>query len=270
MNAIIQSQLDRVESALANLIDSIAAYNPSVPAASTLLAADDELQKGLKQLAQHQANHARILALHEKIDQQNAQITSTITALADTRTDLLSAPTSLPPKDLKDVPYKELLDYAKRISRYTVPPTFRPPLPPAQTQIAAEPTPPVNGENEAPKEGVEGSRGRGTEALEDEERKWLEPLMQMQWVPWVNDDTMRRGALAQIQAMVERGEDLTAPKPEDATEEESKEEGERMEDVVREEATHTGDRDAQREVKRDQKLAVFSGLDLYDPDEDED
>lgn len=49
MNAILQSQLDRVEASLNTLIDSITSYNPSVPAAIDLLSADDELTKGLEQ-----------------------------------------------------------------------------------------------------------------------------------------------------------------------------------------------------------------------------
>ena len=49
MNAITQTQLDRVETALNTLIESIASYNPSIPAANALLAADDDLNNGLKQ-----------------------------------------------------------------------------------------------------------------------------------------------------------------------------------------------------------------------------
>lgn len=49
MNTTIQAQLDRVETALNTLIESIASYNPSIPAANALLAADDDLNKGLKQ-----------------------------------------------------------------------------------------------------------------------------------------------------------------------------------------------------------------------------
>ena len=48
MNSIIQGQLDRVDTALNALIESIASYNPSVAAANDLLAADDELAKGVK------------------------------------------------------------------------------------------------------------------------------------------------------------------------------------------------------------------------------
>lgn len=49
MEAVLQSQLDRVETALATLIESIASYNPSIIAANDLLAADDELNNGVKQ-----------------------------------------------------------------------------------------------------------------------------------------------------------------------------------------------------------------------------
>ena len=48
MNRIIQDQFDHVDTALNTLIESIASYNPSVAAANDLLAADDELTKGVK------------------------------------------------------------------------------------------------------------------------------------------------------------------------------------------------------------------------------
>ena len=267
MNAIIQTQLDRIESALTSLVDSIAAYSPSTVAANTLLAADDELQVGLKQLSQHQRNHLRILALHERISHQNAQITSILTSLAETRADLLSTPTSLPRKGTRNVPYTELLDYAKRISRYTVPPTFRPPLPLPRPQIDST----VNGDIENANAGDEEGRGRGTEALEDEEKKWLEPLMQIPFAPWVSDDVIKRGALAQIQAMVEKGEDPDAIKPTEAENEagESGAVGENMGNLQNEgtavsdlTGTKEGEKKQERRVA---KPEVFGGLDLYDP-----
>ena len=49
MNALLQSQLDRVETALNTLIDSITSYNPSVNAANDLVIADDELSRGLEE-----------------------------------------------------------------------------------------------------------------------------------------------------------------------------------------------------------------------------
>ena len=55
MNHIIQNQLDRVDTALNTLTTSIESYNPSIPAAIDLLAADDELQKSVK-LRKHQSS----------------------------------------------------------------------------------------------------------------------------------------------------------------------------------------------------------------------
>ena len=49
MNSVLQAQLDRVETALSTLIDSITSYNPSIPAVHELLAADDALIEGLDQ-----------------------------------------------------------------------------------------------------------------------------------------------------------------------------------------------------------------------------
>ena len=48
MNSIVQGQLDRVDAALNTLVDSIASYNPSIPAANDLLAADDDLCREVK------------------------------------------------------------------------------------------------------------------------------------------------------------------------------------------------------------------------------
>lgn len=64
MNAIIQAQLERVESALSTLIESIASYNPSIPAANALLAADDDLNKGLKQRMNQTSTSYEILPRH--------------------------------------------------------------------------------------------------------------------------------------------------------------------------------------------------------------
>jgi len=49
MDAVLQKQLDRLETALNKLLDSITTYNPSLPAAHDLLVAEEELSKGLEQ-----------------------------------------------------------------------------------------------------------------------------------------------------------------------------------------------------------------------------
>lgn len=47
MDDVLSTQFERLERALGTLVDSIAAYNPSPQAAVDLVAADDELSRGL-------------------------------------------------------------------------------------------------------------------------------------------------------------------------------------------------------------------------------
>jgi hypothetical protein len=49
MDTIVQARLDRVETALATLIESITSFNPSIPAAEELLDADSDLTVALDQ-----------------------------------------------------------------------------------------------------------------------------------------------------------------------------------------------------------------------------
>jgi hypothetical protein len=49
MDKVIDGRFERVESALAKLIHSISAYNPSPALATDLVAADAELSEGLDQ-----------------------------------------------------------------------------------------------------------------------------------------------------------------------------------------------------------------------------
>lgn len=49
MDAVLEAQLERIETALSHLLSSIITYNPSTSAADELLQADDELSRGLEQ-----------------------------------------------------------------------------------------------------------------------------------------------------------------------------------------------------------------------------
>ena len=49
-------RFERLEKALANLVDSIAKYHPSIIQAEELRAADDELFKGLEDGTAHRTN----------------------------------------------------------------------------------------------------------------------------------------------------------------------------------------------------------------------
>ncbi|KAL9006732.1 MAG: hypothetical protein Q9188_000510 [Gyalolechia gomerana] len=298
MNAIIQGQLDRVEAALNTLVSSIESYNPSVPAAIDLLAADTELQKGVKQLAQHQAHRDRILSLRSAIEAHEQQRKSTLSLLADTRKDLLSTPATTFPETSRNVPYNELLGYASRISRYTIPPTFREPPPPPKPADTANTTgnvaPLVNGvsnaatearevnalaDGEVPQTGNE--KGVGVSSLEQSEVDWLNPMGQVQFTPWPREDVIKRGALGQIQVMLEQGVDPGSggPTQEGAKEgaaQEVNNERTQMSEGVEEAPMDVGGGRAdggERRVearRREEKPKVFKGLDLDEDSDDDD
>ncbi|KAL9602642.1 MAG: hypothetical protein Q9179_002473 [Wetmoreana sp. 5 TL-2023] len=299
MNVIIQGQLDRIETALNALVTSIESYNPSVPAAIDLLAADSELQQGVKQRtspSRHQANHARILRLRSAIEAQNQQITSTLSLLAETRKDILSTPATVFPEDSRNVPYTELLDYARRISPYTVPPTFREPLPPSKvvntTTQKQDDVPTANGVGDAVLEAREVNAvanggipqtkegdGVGVSSLEQADVQWLNPLEQIPFVPWPTEEVIKRGALGQIQVMLEQGVDPEAgAAPGLSARGGGAEEGigdVRMDEAATEAPMNTGHAvvdggDGRVEGRRrEEKPKVFKGLDL-DEDSDED
>ncbi|KAI9674193.1 MAG: hypothetical protein M1817_002011 [Caeruleum heppii] len=263
ITAVLQKQFQSVEVALNTLVESIASYNPSTEAAVSLIEADDELSRGLEQLAIHQANHARLTSLHETSATLSTQITQTLTVLSDTRRELLATPATVFPKESRDVPYDELLSYANKISRFTAPPGFRPPVqPPAaaatdqaggglqpdgQQQSSAA----VNGSQEVSTPGV------GVAALPAQETHWLNSTTaNLGFTPWPSEDTIRRGGLAQIQSMIEANQDpwqtpLYASGQQDG-----------KGDEVRFKREETGE-----EAVAPKKAAVFGGLDLYDPDE---
>ncbi len=76
-------------------------------------------------VSKHQANHARILSLRSTSSALDEQIRSTFTLLTDTRTELLATPATVFPENTNPIVYSELLSYAHRISKFTMPPTFR-------------------------------------------------------------------------------------------------------------------------------------------------
>ncbi|KAI9719719.1 MAG: hypothetical protein M1812_003207 [Candelaria pacifica] len=281
MNNVLQAQFQRIETALNALIDSITTFSPSPAAALDLLSADDDLSKGLEELATHQANHSRILSLRQTTETLDNSIRADLTLLASTRKELLATPATVFAPSSRDVPYDELLAYAKRISKFTVPPTFRPRLPPAQTVPPEQEvqgitvtngtaTTPAAAPAEAGKEG-----GIGVSALPNGEVQWLDIASQIPFVPWPSEDIIRRGALAQIQQMLEHGQDPSLASTAPSNEEEEKRKAEEEEEPSRamegtgirkeDAATSAAPVSGQIRVERPQ---VFSGLDLYDPDEE--
>jgi len=165
-----------------------------------------------------------------------------------------------------------LLEYAQRISRYTVPPTYRPQVKQAQAEnragedVALPENTPMNGD------------GGGTTAQPEPEKEEGQNVAEVidlgNWVPWPSEDIIRRGPLGQIQVMQEQGLD-----PVNTTGEEGQEEkADVMEGVIKEESGEQGgggedrtverDHAGRREAQTEEKPKVFGGLDLYDPDEE--
>ncbi|KAH0556061.1 hypothetical protein GP486_006000 [Trichoglossum hirsutum] len=292
MNNILQSRFERVETALNALLDSISSYNPSTQAAVALVEADDELSKGLEQLARHQQNYNRVLALKQTTASLDAQIKSTLELLADTRKELLATPATAFPESA-EVPYGDLLAYAKRISKFTVPPTYRAPPPTLKkeqdageqqhgelngtgTRANGSSVSVVDIENQA---AGKGGKGIGVASLENEEVLWLDPESQMLFVPWPTEETIRRGALSQVQFMMEKDLDpstqVSLQEQEVAAREKEKLEEEKRKAKEREAAAAAARRQSsalgapvQGESERQQRQQVLMGIDLYDPEED--
>lgn len=272
MNTALQSRLDALDTALSTLVDSITSLNPSVPAAQSLLTADDDLQKSVKLLLKHQANYTRITSLRTQIDSLNASITSNVSSLASLRSEILAQNITPIGDEGRRLECNELLEYAQRISRYTVPPTYRPQVKQAQRakgageDLALPEIVPINGHG--------GDAAAQPEFEKAGEQNVAEVTSMGTWVPWPSEDIIRQGPLGQSQIMQEQGLD-----PAHASGEEVKEETvDVMDGVVNKERGEQDgeakDRIVERETARrkeeqtEEKPKVFGGLDLYDPDEE--
>ncbi|KAL0254809.1 hypothetical protein SLS55_009333 [Diplodia seriata] len=282
MDALLDQHFQRVETSLNTLIDSIASYNPSQQAVVDLVAADDELSRGLEQLAAHQANYHRILALRQTADALDSQVKSTLSLLADTRRELIATPVTAPARDARDVSTAELLAYAKHIGKFTVPPNFRPP--PRKEDAAAsaqdkadEDATMMNGTTAAPESQQDDAAAASEETrtmatLNAEQKAWLAGLGALPWFPWPTEDKIRQGALGQIQTMVEQGKDpTTVLSPEEQEERARKaaaeEEAQRKEEERRRAEAEQRRRDLHASQNKPdgqgEQPAVFGGLDLY-------
>lgn len=237
----------------------------------------------------HQSNNARIQNLRATLAALNQSITTNLTLLADTRKNILATPATIFPENQRNVPYDELLEYANRISRYTVPPTFRPVPPTSQAPgltssqhptvstmstvngVSAEQRP-LPSTTESPTNFPIQGEGIGIASLEQSEVQWLDPLTQLPFVPWPSEEVIRQGALAQVQVMLEQGLD-----PSGVGDSETK----YIKEEAAEDAIFAGSHaktsaatnshakqplaNGILKSKEEEKPKVFGGLDLYDP-----
>lgn len=218
----------------------------------------------------HQNNYRRLESLKASSSALDAQIRDTIRTLWNTRKDITSTSTTAAPDGPQyDFNYDELLSYARRISKMTLPPASilsrleaanaesgtstgeavnTPNTTAAPTPVAGGSTPNPNaasngaptpaGQSQSQSQGQQGgtqtTANSGATALPEEWTQFLDPLTGHAFLPWATEDKIRVGALASIQNLVEEGID---PRGYDPAEEEARrqrEEQERREQEERE------------------------------------
>ncbi|KAI0109778.1 hypothetical protein F4814DRAFT_424584 [Daldinia grandis] len=271
---------DRVEKALGTLVDSIAKYHPSVAQVNELGLADVELNKGLEDLQTHQSNYRRIQDLRAATTSFDTQIKDTLRLLANTRKELVNAPATVFPSDRPsyDIDYDELLAYASRISKTTIPPAG------ATNSHSVEPkaensggpgidtaaTTPAGGTpNGAPTGAVTPANtngaqqqdpasqsqqlitvGNGDAAAAQEELPWkLNPFSDVEFVPWPSEESVRKGALVTLAFLSEKGID---PENYDPEEEKARKEREKEEQQATEERERQEREERERRAREEQ------------------
>jgi hypothetical protein len=269
----------------------------------------------------HQRNYQKILSLRSTSSSLDDQIRETLTMLTDTRHALVHTPSTVFPESTNQVTYSELLSYAKKISEKTLPPCFRDsaetraadgtsstPKDKSEPHTNGNTTPVVaaNGSNSitiagnlgigsiaTPMEVESGTPSNAsavaqgqtsqesTTALPPEWQESLNPLAKIQFLPWPTDFDIKRGALATIQVLLERGEDPATFDPERSAEleEERKkivDEEERLQALDRARIEEERRRDVQRRAstadisrgeKKEERPKVFQ-LETFDDDDE--
>lgn len=292
MNKEIDASFMRVEKALSTLVSSISTYNPSPQLAIDLFKADQELAQSLHNLAKHQANHKHTVSLRATSAAHDEQLRSVLTHLTSTRAELLSIPSTTLPAQTNPVSYNELLSYAKRIAKFTMPPTYRDPL---ATEIpgyeaktpGSEAKTPLNGATPSatpilsngtlPGPIVASPNGLETHttALPEHLDAHLKPVPS--FVPWPSEEVIRRGAMASIQTLLNEGIDPATFDPEKVAELEAMTREREAEDEERREKE-----EEERRVEMERRMAggqrrgtveerpnVFTGLDMPEDDDDD-
>ncbi|KAK4155848.1 vitamin-D-receptor interacting mediator subunit 4-domain-containing protein [Chaetomidium leptoderma] len=124
MDKDMDGRFERLEKGIDNMVNALVKNNPSDKVAEDLLAAEAELSRGLKLLETHQNNYARIQQLRQETSLLDTQIKDIASSLWNMRKELKAIPTTTKPPDgsKHEFTTAELLAYARRISRNTLPP----------------------------------------------------------------------------------------------------------------------------------------------------
>lgn len=141
--------------------------------------------------------------------------------LADARKDVISIPADdSSHRTRRQVDVDELLRYAKFISKTTVPPTFRKPIPEvklpktsdeqAQAQITNGMATPPPGAQDSENTPYARSEIVGMQAMPQQSQDWLDSFNKLPFEPWPSHGIIQQGALADVQRMIEDGRDPTS------------------------------------------------------------
>ncbi|KAI1470561.1 vitamin-D-receptor interacting mediator subunit 4-domain-containing protein [Daldinia caldariorum] len=232
----------------------------------------------------HQSNYRRIQDLRAATTSFDTQIKETLRLLANTRKELVNAPATVFPSDRPsyDIDYDELLAYASRISKTTIPPAG------AANGLSAEPkaensgglgtetaattpaagtpngaltgatTPAnVNGAQQQQQQQDPASQsqqlvttGAGDAVVAQDELPWkLNPFSDVEFVPWPSEESVRKGALATLAFLSEKGVD---PENYDPEEEKARKEREKEEQQAAEERERQEREERERRAREEQ------------------
>ncbi|ESZ91775.1 hypothetical protein SBOR_7845 [Sclerotinia borealis F-4128] len=287
MDKIIDARFDRVEKALASLIASISKYNPVPALAQDLVLADQELNDGLSLLNQHQHNTYKLTTLHATSAALDTQVREFTLLLNSTRSELLNTSSSEYPEDKNLVEYEELLSYARKISKFTVPPEAR--LSKLEDTSSKQDGVATNGST-TPNVTVMGNGANGTSmdldissitpsngttslapsqdpvsqqpsqtqtALDAETTRLLNTGFDLRpFVPWAREDDIKMGALASLQVLVDSGIDPEGWDPE--IEEQKKRE--KVEEAEREAEAERMQEEEKRRLEMERRNNAMSGV----------
>ncbi|KAI0161899.1 hypothetical protein GGR52DRAFT_144293 [Hypoxylon sp. FL1284] len=249
MDTQLDARFDRVEKALGTLVDSISKYHPSVSQVNNLGLSDIALSEGLEDLQRHQSNYRRIQDLRAATASFDAQIKDTLRLLANTRKELVGTAATVFPSDAPsyDINYDDLLSYARRISKTTMPPAGA--LNSISDNVKAEgnETPgsvetaggkangtqpqanstngvqPQNSSSQPQlQQGTDGAWATTTTAsstttktqLPEDLQLQLNPYAGFSFAPWPNEEQVRKGALASLAFLADQGIDAENYDPE--------------------------------------------------------
>ncbi|GAO14811.1 uncharacterized protein UV8b_04047 [Ustilaginoidea virens] len=275
MDNYIDTRFERLEKALSNLIDSVTKYHPSTTQAEELKAADIDLSRGLEEVQTHQNNHLRIQKLRQSSALLDAQIRDTLNSLANTRRDIVTTHATTYPSDpYYPIAYEELLSYARRISKTTLPPAAtmegvatppesQTPNPDSNPPSALTPSARTPSQPQSPaphgtpaqvtsEQATQQTATSLNTSLPEVMSQYLNPLSGQLFFPWPLEDKIRSGALASYQILVEQGID---PKGYDPATEEERKRKEEEERKAREEREKVEREEKERQAREEREKA---------------